>query len=526
MNKELNEKELEQVAVLDADKVDAEDILDSFQELIANETAANESLEEGEDLTEAIGTDRLSTYAQEVKQWADALNVQQIDIVTTKTENKIVKSLVDLFKTTASQIKRNNVLHKKLPGLKVSASNDFSYPSALLTGLSGIGKTAIVYEVANVLGLQVHLFKPSALSKTNTIGLNYVVDVPVKDENGNIKKDANGEIITQPENMPITSKIWDTINEAPCIVLLDEMNRGVSKIDPSVIDAIMGFVDDHILPLNNDIEDKTNYRFFPNLVGVIATINPSGKVFNDVAELGNALINRMKVKFNVEPLVGPWAKYTIDSLEETNKEIINSGVVTADESDAENKVLLDIIRKNMFCISLVRRLAENAKLNNGFHFDTEEEIIKNRTSASSNDKNNKDLNPRSLSAILGDLVTGDVDEFRKLVNETAFFPESKNRIETALRNFTAQDKASISNSIFAQLKNVKPVKATAGQKQEMAKAAKVTVDDILNFNNPDLANLFGDPNMGAAVNNMNTTPQTDAAPSNNNIFGNSDDDLD
>lgn len=550
------EAEVAQVAVIDGD-ASVEEIEDSIETIIdASIEGTDESLEEEVQLNEVTERgDRINSYAQEVKQWAKALDVDAIAFEAKKTNNQVVSDIVKLFSATASNIKKTSEVNDRLSNIFATAPNaelaknklyqklknlggasalssigiglnpNASFPSVLLTGLSGIGKSALAYEVADILGLKVHVFKPGALSKSNVCGLNYVIEEPELDADGKPIIDNFGKPKTKAINQPVTSNIWEVLDEDPCIILLDEMNRGQKTLDQSVQDALLGLVDDHVLPFGTADGSNETFRFFPKVVGVIATINPAGKVFPDTQEVGNALVNRFTLKKDVQPEVTPWATYCKESLNDINEFLMVSGAMTPDNNDP----LVQIVSKNMGIIDIVDRLEQDAKrgTKDCFHFDTEQEIIDHRRSASPAEKTNVDLNPRNLSYDLGYLQTGDVQEFKEIIQNRSYFPDSKNRILNAIKNFGGKDKNTRSNSIFAKIKNVKPMgKVSQTQKDEIVKAAKTSVSDILNFDNPDLAGLFGGP----ATTNMNTTPQKsqggNGGANNSSIFDSSDDDLD
>ena len=203
-----------------------------------------------------------------------------------------------------------------------------------------------------------------------------------------------------------------------------------------------------------------------------------------------------------------------------------SGAMTPNNRDP----LVQLVMKNMGIIDIVDRLEQDAQrnTNDSFHFDTEQEILDHRLRATPAEKTNVDLNPRNLSYDLGYLQTGDVQEFKKIIQNRSYFPDSKNRILNAIKNFSGTDKNTKSNSIFVKIKNVNPNgKVSPAQKDEIVKAAKTSVSDILNFDNPDLAGLFGGPTTTA---NMNTAPQIpqggNGGSNYSSIFDSSDDDLD
>lgn len=160
--------------------------------------------------------------------------------------------------------------------------------SIMLKAIHGVGKTEIITQLAKELGLNLIIWHASHAADAGDItGLPYRSTVTYI----NAK---TGETITQ-EVTRYAPPTWIVCGE-PCLVLLDEINRGIGI----VINALMQFT-------NDGTYDGIT---LPEGSRIVACVNPRDSGKYDVARMDDAQLDRFAI-YDFMPTVEEWISYII-----------------------------------------------------------------------------------------------------------------------------------------------------------------------------------------------------------------------
>ena len=228
----------------------------------------------------------------------------------------------------------------KLVELGKKTKNNIERINILLVGESGTGKTERVEQWAKRNNLNL------VTMNTSNIGPEAVSGVPAPDE------------MDTPEGKRkvaqlLRTTLFDRLNEPNTVLFLDEYNRG--RYD--VRQPLLTLIANHVLKSGGDSNAD---RYFPNLLFVVAAINPSD--FSRATDrLDPAEINRFEIVTIVYDLNTYW-RYRGTQLQQDLKEY--KSLAEEDESFKE-----DYIRTlNMY--NLLHTLVKNGSVGNILHFDT------------------------------------------------------------------------------------------------------------------------------------------------------------
>lgn len=161
--------------------------------------------------------------------------------------------------------------------------------SIMLRGTHGIGKTEWVKQLAGELGLNLVIWHAShAADAGDLTGLPYKYEIECIDPETGKNHIEKVTRFAPPEWM---------LQEKPALVLLDEINRGMSI----ALNAIMQFTNDGTY---DNIKLPKGSRIF-------ACINPEADGKYDVSTLDPAQLSRFSV-FDFNPTVEEWIEYMTD----------------------------------------------------------------------------------------------------------------------------------------------------------------------------------------------------------------------
>lgn len=157
-----------------------------------------------------------------------------------------------------------------------------------LLGDRGIGKTQTIEQIAEEVGLPLHVFRLAECSVIDIAGMRKVLD--------------DGQIIDIPPAFPL---------DEPIILFFDELNR---QLDPEVRNAVFRLLE----------EGKVrNWSLHPETVIIVAG-NPPNENYTDVVELDSAMIDRftlLEVRFDKKEFISfikenKWEEIVIEFLEQ------------------------------------------------------------------------------------------------------------------------------------------------------------------------------------------------------------------
>lgn len=382
-------------------------------EAAVNDYRTRAQLEEGVEVTpETINEDALTEAAikngvQKVdlrrmvlgeETLGDAARVmeQEKEIVRTKTE--IEEALDDLLEE--SEEKRDNGGHG-------------NFPTLLIEGESGIGKTSIVNQWCKRNGFN---FFEYDLRQASPESFEGIVDSDPEDPFFLIRR--------------ISKELLIPLSEPNTIMFLDEYNRARTDIRQKMLGLILNHEMSVPLPYKDFEKCKKFYEpygelskkgtlYFPNLLFVVCAQNPYSIRYNGTYELDTAEIDRMVKKtpeVNHQSLIG----YFTDLFEGQAK--------TAEKQGRADRVL-----KNKNRLGMAKTLLTDPE----FFFDTPAERDKIYDEEGSSAKY---LTPRSLEFLLtacDGTVAGLLRKWDSYCNK-----RKKSMVETILGKYTElQDEA-------------------------------------------------------------------------------------
>lgn len=270
------------------------------------------------------------------------------------------------------------------------------FQSVLLIGHAGVGKTQRVKQWCDDRGLHM-FFKDVKVMDLTSLGGIY----------------APNEDNTQAKSLP-TGEL-NPLDKENTVLFLDEFNRAVGQVRFTLSQLI----NEHKIP---DANQDSGYRFFPNLVLVVAAINPADFGVYNTDELDIAEMDRFR-SFWVTP----------------NKKLVRNYLVKLYNNQAQT--WLDKGDQEEYKADLGRAALANALLSSKeFEFDDGDDI----KAAAEAGQGSHILSPRGLESALQD-SDGTKKDFLSIWNDF-LNANKKGMAERILNNY--QDVDDKANSVF------------------------------------------------------------------------------
>lgn len=313
---------------------------------------------------------------------------------------------------------------------KTNRSADVA-PNILLIGGTGTAKTGRVESWCAKHGVACLEVYASSMERSDVGGV--VVPVPYA---GVVARLRNGE--------------FDLFNDTPGILFLDELNRAPADVTGSLLQLIAN----HKMPSGNKIDkngavEKSQSMLLPNLLFVVAAINPSTESYTGTFKLDKATARRFfgsmqYVKSNKKEALGYLTRfytYRIKAAYGAIKIIKQHKQLSSEDSELIKEAMVEV-HENYGRLNLAKKLLTSKE----FEFDSTEDEDELERSASAGVVV-ASMNSASLAEALN-ACDGTKDSFLNVIS-TWNNPKQEKIISNILANYVPANDTAIAALDFA-----------------------------------------------------------------------------